>query len=171
MKTIMLAGIAIACLSGAALARTYSDEDVEKLVKQVKQLQADLLEQGRKATQLEIRAADLQSKITVLQEDAKARDAQIKSLEQAVAGYERRNLHVRWSPGDWQPIGKLIATASCEADESFVGLIYELSGTPQNPPFVVTKLAPDGPAGGKMTWETEQQKGLVRVLAACARLY
>lgn len=171
MKTIVLAAVALACIGGAALARTYSDEDVEKLVKQVKQLQADLLEQGRKSTQLEIRAADLQSRITVLQDDAKARDTKIKALEQAVGGYENRNLHVRWAPGDWQPIGNLIATASCDAGESFVGLIYELSGAPQHPPFVVTKLAPDGPAGGKMTWETEQQKGLVRVLAACAVLY
>ncbi|MFO1187860.1 MAG: hypothetical protein U1E87_10685 [Alphaproteobacteria bacterium] len=64
----------------------------------------------------------------------------------------------------------LIATASCDAG-GFVGLIYELSGAPSTTPLVVTKLAPDRPAGGKMTWETEQQKGLVRVLAACAVLY
>jgi len=170
MKTIILAGIALACLGGAAFARPYTAEDVEKLRKDVKQLQADLIEQGRKATQLEIRAADQQSKLTVLQKDAAERDVKIKTLQQAVAGNEKRKLHVRWAPGDWQPIGNLIATASCDTGEFFVGLIYELSGTPQNPPFVVTKIAPDGPAGGKLVWETQQPKGLVRVQAACARL-
>jgi hypothetical protein len=170
MKAAIIAAVIVACLPGATLAKSFTDEDVGKLKKRIVELQDDVADLARQITALQVKASDQGAKITVLQKDASDRDAKIVVLEQTDIALGKRKLKVRWAPGDWQPMGNLIATASCEPGEFFIGLTYELSGTLQNPPFVVTKIAPEGPAGGKMTWDTQAPKGLVRVQAACARL-
>jgi hypothetical protein len=170
MKAAIIAAVFVACLPGTSSAKALTDEDVGRLKKQILELQDDVADLARQVTALQVKAADQGAKITVLQKDGDDRDAKIVVLGQTVTALGVRKLRVRWAPGDWQPMATQIASASCEPGEFFIGLTYELSGTLQNPPFVVTKIAPDGPAGGKMTWDTQAPKGLVRVQAACARL-